>query len=314
MLYRSQNLPSAATLPSTVSWELGADSSVHPASSFLEHSVHVDLDGAWSSDSLPSGAYFDCRDWGAHLRFCATSRGMEAFFLHAQERPAKFTLLGSGDFHHLSALWLRRIQSPFTLISFDNHPDWDMRPPLWCCGSWINRALQLPTVRRAVVWGCGNFELNWPNRLFANHEALRTGRLEVWPWRERLSASAQKRWPGMELATWREKFSAFARGLAGEDVYVTVDLDCLREQEATSNWEHGLFSASDVAWALEQIAGCANVVGGDVCGAYSQPRYARLPQRIAGRFDHPHLAAVGASEAAERNQASLTIIWKALTD
>src|SRR5581483_6957991 len=181
--------------------------------------VHLDLDGAWPRDVFCDGEYLDCREWGAQLRY-STTRGLVCdFFQHVQSRLAPFTLYGSGDYHYLTALWLRRIDEPFTLVSFDNHPDWDIRPPHWCCGTWLNRAFELPNLKRAVVWGCGNFELNWPNRLFANHKALRADRLRVWPWRERISKSAQEIWPGMSRENWRERFAEFAAGMKGEKIY-----------------------------------------------------------------------------------------------
>ncbi len=275
--------------------------------------MHVDLDGAWPRDILRGAAYADCREQGPALRFSATKRGIETFHAFARTFEADFVLFGSGDYHHLSALWLRRFHSPVTLVSFDNHPDWDVRPPYWCCGTWINRALELTSVSRAVIWGCGNFELNWPNSLFANHRARRQGRLEVWPWTERLNEKARSRWPGMQAADWREKFSQFAQSLSGADVYVTVDLDCLRRQDSITNWENGLFEAQDVAWALHELRRHASIVGGDVCGAYSPPSYARLKQRIESTLDHPKLSAPDMAEAQKVNSASLRTIWPALT-
>ncbi len=276
-------------------------------------SVHIDLDGAWPKDALPGAAYLDGREWGPHLRFSATRSGIRDFYEFTRPQSARFTLYGSGDFHHLSALWVRQFEAPFTLISFDNHPDWDVRPPFWCCGTWINRALELPQVKRAVVWGCGNFELNWPNSLFANHRALRAGRLAVWPWTERLNAKARLRWAGLTREDWRAKFADFVEKLRGERVYITVDLDCLCPEDATTNWENGLFTADDVAWALGQIGGQAEIVGGDVCGAKSTAKYARLKQRIESHLDHPKMPAVDEGEARRRNLRTLAIVWEALT-
>src|SRR5205823_160834 len=172
--------------------------------------LHVDLDGAWPRNALPDAEYVDCKHWGAHLRYSTTRVLVHDFFEQMCEHRAVYTLYGSGDFHHLTALWLRRITEPFTLISFDNHPDWDVRPPRWCCGTWMNRALEMPNLRHAVVWGCGNFELNWPSRLFANRRALRADRLRVWPWAERIARSAQKIWPGIRHESWRARFEEFA--------------------------------------------------------------------------------------------------------
>ena len=272
--------------------------------------VHFDFDGAWPADATPPETYVDCRAWGPRLRYSTTAKAMESFYETMREKMAAFTLFGSGDFHHLSALWIRRIAEPFTLVSFDNHPDWDIRPPRWCCGTWINRALNLPTVERVAIWGCGNFELNWPGYLYVNRRALREKRVAVWPWTERLKTSGRRRWLGMTSANWRAQFCEFAHGLSGQNVYVTVDLDCLDEEQAATNWEHGLFTAEDLRWAIGELSANGTIVGGDLCGAFSAQRYARWPQRLAARFDHP-------PETRERdlsaNLRAFEIIWPTLT-
>lgn len=272
--------------------------------------AHFDLDGAWSSNVLPVGRYVDCRAWGPRLRYCTTAREIDAFYETIRAKIPAFTLFGSGDFHHLSALWIRGIAKPFTLVSFDNHPDWDTRPPRWGCGTWINHALDLPAVERVAIWGCGNFELNWPGNLFVNRAALMNGRLAVFPWTHRLKASGRRRWAGMTREDWRAQFSEFARGISGGNIYVTVDLDCLEVGQSTTNWEQGIFTAEDVRWALEELAASGKIIGGDLCGAASEQRYARWTQRLAARFDHPPENAPLDRAA---NTRALGIIWPTLT-
>ena len=114
----------------------------------------------------------------------------------------------------------------------------------------MNRALESALLKKAVIWGCANFELNPPHRWFANHAALRAGRLEVWPWIERFGSSAHRRWAGITAENWKERFAAFAAGLSDSPVYVTIDMDCLRPEVAATDWEQGLFTAEDIAWAL----------------------------------------------------------------
>lgn len=275
--------------------------------------MHLDLDGAWPRDVLPDVRDSDCRHWGRRLRFSATRSGIEHFYKFSQRREARFRLFGSGDYHHLTALWLRRLQRPFQLLSFDNHPDWDRRPPYWCCGTWINRALELPFLKRASIWGCGNFEFHRPNVWFANHRAIQAQRLQVWPWTVRLNPRAQKEWTGLQRDTWRTRFKAYAREIEGEDVYITVDIDAIRSEEAVTNWENGLFTATDIAWAIGEVRAQANVVGGDLCGAYSPPKYARLKQRIESYIDHPRLPSVPEMTANERNLQTLRTIWPVLS-
>ena len=146
--------------------------------------AHLDLDGAWPEQTDPPGRRIDARLWGPRLRFCAPAAEMEGFAAAclAPWPATRFVVYGSGDFHHVSALLVRRQPEPLTLVSFDNHPDWDIRPPRWCCGSWINRALDWAHVERVAVWGCGNFECWGWHRLTGNLRAVRSGRLSVHPW------------------------------------------------------------------------------------------------------------------------------------
>ena len=273
--------------------------------------IHLNLDNAWQ----PGGEFdsIDLREWGPRLRYHGRRREVDDFYARIESRLTPFVLYGSGDFHYLAGMLLRRIQTPVTVISFDNHPDWDVRPPYWSCGGWVNRALAMPQVRRVSVWGCGNFELAFPSRMFANRAALRSGRLEIHAWVERQAPAVQRRFDCMTQATWRARFDRFAGSLEGQDVYATVDLDCLRSGEAITNWENGLFAASDIAWALMLLRNRARIVGGDVCGAWSPPVYARPFQRFAGNWDHPKLPPVVPAEAHRINRAALEQIWPALS-
>ena len=254
---------------------------IRPSPDFL----HLNLDDAWPADlGLPTR---DLRAWGPRLRFSAPAREIAAFDREMGENLPPFLLYGSGDFHHLTALWVRRQTRLTTLVSFDNHPDWDRRPPRWACGGWVNRALEWPQIEKVSVWGCGNFECWWPGRIFGNNRAQRSGRLEVHPWADERSARERKRRGAILRENWREKFAEFVRLLGPAKVYVTIDLDCLRAEEAVTNWESGRFQVEDVVWALELLD--SRIGAGDICGAWSSAVYARRKQRIAAEFDHPKL-------------------------
>ncbi len=286
----------------------------------LTHSAHVDLDGAWPEGSLPLPAR-DFRAWGPRLRFCAPDAEMTAFGAASTALlppEVRFVVYGSGDFHHLSALWLRRALAleggpGLTLVSFDNHPDWDIRPPKWCCGSWMNRALDLPGVERIAVWGCGNFECWGWHRVWGNGRDVRSGRLEVHPWADGRPAADQARPGSITQGDWREKSARVAAGLAGRALYVTVDIDGLRAEDAVTNWENGRFSADDVAWALDELSRHARIVAGDLCGARSVPIYARWTQKFASETDHPELPAFDPAAAARVNARTFATIWPRLT-
>lgn len=275
-----------------------------------DRGVHVDLDGAW--DGVPLGLpALARRAWGPRLRFCAPDREMEAFYAASNEAlgGAKFLVYGSGDFHHLSALWTRRVGQRVTLVSFDNHPDWDIRPPKWCCGSWMNRALDLPQVEHVSVWGCGNFECWGWHRIWGNHADVRRGRLAVHPWADERSPEERARATSITRENWREKFARFAERLRGKAIYTTVDLDGLRAEDAVTNWENGRFSAEDVAWALGELRRHGTLVAGDLCGARSAAAYTRWTQRFASETDHPELPPFDRTEAARINGRSFATIW-----
>ena len=72
----------------------------------------------------------DARTWGTQLRFSAPAKLIESFASEYLSGLPPFLLYGSGDFHHLTALWLRRRNEQLTVVSFDNHPDSEfVRPP-----------------------------------------------------------------------------------------------------------------------------------------------------------------------------------------
>jgi arginase family enzyme len=223
-------------------------------------------------------------------------------------------IYGSGDFHYLTALWLRRLPRLTTVISFDNHPDWDIRPPKWGCGSWVNRALELAHIEKVSVWGCGNFECWWPARITGNNRAEREGRLEVHPWADDRSPQEQHRRGAILRDNWREKFATFSDRLGKAEVYVTIDLDCLCAEEAMTNWEAGRFTVDDIVWALGLLRAKTRVVAGDICGAWSQPRYARWKQRFASQMDHPRLPEPSVEAAKRTNLRTLRRLLPCLID
>ncbi len=273
---------------------------------------HLNLDDAWPNEALGLPV-IDARSWGRQLRFSAPPRLIEQFYQdHERYLASAFLLYGSGDFHHLTALRLRSIAESCVLISFDNHPDWDVRPPKWACGAWVNRALEVAHVRQVSVWGCGNFECWWPHQIFGNRRAERAGVLEVHPWADDRRVKDRQRRGAILHDNWRERFREFSRNLASENVYVTIDLDSLCIEDAVTNWESGQFTVADLEWALGKLRECSRIIGGDICGAYSPPHYARWKQRFAAEFDRPKCALPNLEKAAAINLASLEKLWSAL--
>lgn len=292
---------------------LEPDPAVRRNANVLPQALHLDLDGAWSGNVVVPQT-LDATDWGPKLRFSAPRRLIEEFFDEVESKLAPFLLYGSGDFHHLTALWLRNVQESVVLVSFDNHPDWDVRPPKWACGAWVNRALELSHVEKISVWGCGNFECWWPRQIFGNRGAEQSGRLEVHPWADNRAPADRNRRGAILRTNWHDRFEEFLRAINACRVYVTIDLDCLIADEAVTNWENGRFTNADIGWAINRLREKCRIVAGDVCGGFSQPCYARWKQRFASEMDHPKMATPSVAQTREINFNTLGKIWPLLME
>ena len=111
---------------------------------------------------------------------------------------------------------------------------------------------------------------------------------------------------------WREHFEQLFETAGGKNVYVTIDLDCLNASEAVTNWEAGRFTIADLEWAVGKLRESSQIIGGDICGAYSQPNYARFKQRFAAEFDHPKLVLPNPEKIRGINLAALEKLWPLL--
>ena len=157
------------------------------------HLQILDLDGSLAaqpslSDVAPweSIRHIPLSDLAPRLRLWSRDATMrqarERIAASATDAPS-VTLIGSGDFHHLATLLHERIREPFTLIHLDNHPDWVRLAPRWHCGSWVNRALELPNLARIFTLGPCSDDLVRPDRKGGNLPALASGKLVLMPWR-----------------------------------------------------------------------------------------------------------------------------------
>jgi arginase family enzyme len=280
------------------------------SSQAMSNTVWLAFDDAWDFEGSPSftvPARVDALAVGPSLRFITNKRGVESFYAKFSRHFRPFILSGSGDFHHLTAIYVRQVKEPFTILSFDNHPDWDVRPPHWSCGAWVNRALENPLVQQAAVWGCGSFECGLPWRLLGNRSACCSNRLWVAPWR-----SEGRNYPcwlhPISASDWRVAFAQFVETIRNP-IYVTVDLDCLGCTDAITNWENGRFALCDLVWAITLLRQKLQIVGGDLCGAFSPARYRSRFQALAGRFDHPRQRIVPEKERRSVNRRALETIW-----
>ncbi|MCQ2182469.1 MAG: hypothetical protein MJY89_03575 [Bacteroidales bacterium] len=86
----------------------------------------------------------------------AIRRGIAELPLHSIHK------IGNGDYHYVSLFWLERIEEPFVLILFDNHPDDQpdaFGGDMLSCGSWVMEARKLPCCK-STIWYDGKGEMH----------------------------------------------------------------------------------------------------------------------------------------------------------
>ncbi len=262
----------------------------------------------------------DLRNEEFALRLWASKRRMRALADRLAALPAPpgdgplVTYYGSGDYHHVATALIATAAEPVSVIHFDNHPDWVRLPATHNCGGWVNRALELPQVARIVTLGICSDDLVLPQTKSGNLAALGSGRLEIHPWRAAPSRvwgrtgdgfghrrkGGYIEWDCLADADWPSFMAALIARLPTEAVWVTIDKDVLRPADAATNWDQGQMPLDALLQALEMIGRRRRVLGADVCGEYSAPRFRDPVKRVAAWLDHPDDAPPPA-EALERN-------------
>jgi arginase family enzyme len=251
----------------------------------------IDLDGIPAAIEDAAPRVVDARDLSNGLRLFAGRRAWRALSSRLPEPPTggretELFFYGSGDFHHVTAALVARHAGPLTVLHVDNHPDWVTFPRGTNCGSWVNRALDLPGVARVVTVGPASGDLVRPQLSFANLTAVEDDRIRLYPWSHPPSRVAGRfrdcpswtvrgghlHWRALAGLGEGEAAGLVADAIATRDVYVTIDKDALSPRDAATNWEQGGMGLAMFAAILERVAARHRIVGADVCGDWSVPR------------------------------------------
>ena len=78
-----------------------------------------------------------------------------------------------------------------------------------------------------------------------------------------------------------------AARLPTEAVWISIDKDVLRSEDAVTNWDQGQMPLAVLLDALRRLTLGKRIVGMDVCGEYSPPRFSDPLKRIEAWRDHP---------------------------
>jgi arginase family enzyme len=219
------------------------------------------------------------------------------------------TFMGSGDFHHVSALLIGVLaegqDGGVTVIHFDNHPDWVHFSGGMHCGSWVNKALSIPQVERVITIGVCSRDLIWPQFKKANLDALAEQKIILLPWR-----SPGKRFRAGDIEpVQHDIFLARLEALIPtRNVYITIDKDVLAHDDAITNWDQGLMTLDYLMTTLRFVLSRHHALGIDVNGDYSPAQYGGsvrdvLMKKLESFADQPRHAP-DAMRAASVNQTS----------
>jgi arginase family enzyme len=231
--------------------------------------------------------------------------------LRRPSAAGQFSLIGSGDYHHVSLALISQFTQPLTVVLFDNHPDW-MRPPhQFHCGTWVYSLARLEHVERIVIIGLESGDIA--------EDQFEKGDMESYLQRKVVLLPYQPVQVGaltLKSSFEQHVFMGIAELLAKietDNIYISVDKDCLRAADATTNWEQGSMPLSTVTAAIRALKAHKHVVGADTVGDFSPVRFRSPLKWIASYLDrreHPREEMVIASRI---NAAANVQLIQALT-
>lgn len=209
----------------------------------------------------------------------------------ARKASPRLCFMGSGDFHHVTALLLadalERAEGPVTVIHIDNHPDWVHFSDGLHCGSWINAAASNPRIDKIITLGVCSSDLACPERKGANLDLLRSSRLELYPYAHAPSkvkgcfgsgasfsqVESHLHWVMISDLGESNFLDRLLERIKTDAVYITIDKDSLVHADAVTNWDQGGLNLPYVLWLIHEIGLRHHIIGADVTGDYSEPRY-----------------------------------------
>jgi len=161
--------------------------------------------------------------------------------------PEGLHFIDSGNYHYLSKLWTDKIKYPFALVLFDHHPD--MQPSLFkhllSCGSWVKDALDTnPFLQKIILIGAANHLIEHIPEFY----------------RKRVICYSE------QTLHQRETWKRFAREHMNVPIYISIDKDVLDKKSATTNWDQGSLTLSELKKRLTILLRNERTIGMDICG------------------------------------------------
>lgn len=168
----------------------------------------------------------------------------------ANTNQYKIKFIGSGNYHYVTYLLLEKIKEPFILVLFDHHTD--IMPSrffnMLSCGCWVKRALdENKNLKKVILIGAkkeliDSIGSNYNNRIISFAEPVSDNR---------------KYWEN------------FSKKYIDYPIYISIDKDVLDYSCASTNWDQGCLTLSQLDHICDTICKNHRVLGMDVCGENS---------------------------------------------
>ena len=269
----------------------------------------IDLDGSITAQERVLRTFrpdvYDLRRWGPRIRlacrwkrFYRFERRLDRDFGANDFVDPWISLLGSGDFHHVSLALLRRLRHPFNLLVIDKHPDWTGGLPFLHCGAWLQHAARLPQVRRIFHVG-GDKHFDDAHRWLAPRRLVQSNKIVVLPAVRRLERGFWRDVPHQPLRRnfdtpvdrdrLEELLWPHLDELERFPLYISLDKDAMWMPESLTNWDCGQLDLAEVQEILQFFMKAAgnDPIGMDIVGDWSQVQTQGLVRKLLHRLEHP---------------------------
>lgn len=294
----------------------------------------IDLDGSITAQQRVLRMFqpdmHDLRRWGPRVRlacrwkrFYRFERRLDLSLGANDHLDPWITLLGSGDFHHLTLALLRRQRQPFNLLVVDKHADWNGGLPGLRCGGWLQHAAQLAQVRRIFLLG-GDANFDNASRWLAPRKAVESNKIVVMPALRRFEHGFWSRHPHQPLRKEidapieRERLEELLWPYLDEldrlPLYVSLDKGAMWMPESVANWDSGRLELTEVQEILQFFlkASGNELLGMDIVGDWSRVEVHGMVRRLLHRFQHPRQK-VDAEQARICNERTNLMLLRFLT-
>lgn len=165
----------------------------------------------------------------------------------------------NGNYHYMSKLWTDRVQQPFNLVIFDHHPD--MQPPrfegILSCGGWVKEVLDKNELVRKVLL------IGVKDQLIEDLKQDSSAEFEKYQDRVIFITEKQIQKEGFLVA---EKTLAEINRFPATPIYISIDKDALCPADASTNWDQGSLTYTQLEETLLVLFKNHKILGVDICG------------------------------------------------